>query len=56
MKAGKQLASLKELAAEYNIYAAKNIGMDDSWTGGIHEVPKDAASYFMTAIIKEKTE
>lgn len=56
MKAGKQLESLKELAAEYSIYAAKNIGLADSWTGGIHEVPENVDSYFMTAIIKAQSE
>ena len=56
MKAGKQLESLKELAAEYSIYAAKNIGMADSWMGEIHEVPENVASYFMTAIIKAQSE
>ena len=56
MKVGKQLESLRELAKEYSIYAAKNIGMADSWMGEIDEFPGETASYFMTAIIKTQSE
>ena len=52
MKAGKQLSTLRKLAAEHSVYAAKNIGMQDSWAGKIEACPDDPEPYFVTAIIK----
>lgn len=52
MKAGKRLTELRNLTSEYSIYAAKNVGMPDSWTGELNTYPEDTVSYFMTAIIK----
>ena len=52
MKAGKRLGDLRNLTAKYSVYAAKNIGMPDSWAGEIDAWAEDTAPYFMTAIIK----
>jgi len=54
MKAGKRLTELRNLTSEYSVYAAKNIGMPESWIGEIEAYPEDTASYFMTAIIKPR--
>ena len=52
MKAGKRLAELRKLAAEYSVYAAKSVGMPDGWAGEIGAYSGETAPYFMTAIIK----
>ncbi len=54
MKAGTQLRALRDLNAEYRVYAAKNIGMADNWKGEIDAYPENTAPYFMTVIIKSR--
>ena len=52
MKAGKQLAELRDLAGEYRVYAAENVGMPGGRAGAIDQYSGDAAPYFITVIIK----
>lgn len=56
MKAGKQLEELAKQYHDRDIYLACDLGMEHEWFGKLQDLPRDAKSYFMTAIIKKRHE
>ena len=52
MKSGKNIDALKNALKGREAYAARNLGMDNAWTGPLADIPTDGYSYFTTVIVK----
>lgn len=52
MKSGRELETIRTLAASREIYAACDLGMEHGWAGRLEEFPEERHSYFTTVLVR----